>query len=242
MAAVTDLAPHDREPAEHLGSVSGRLSWLRAGVLGANDGIVSVAALVLGVVAATDDRGVLLTTGLAGLVAGALSMGVGEYVSVSTQRDTQSALLARERRELAEMPDEELDELTAIYTAKGLSPALARRVARELTAHDALGAHAEAELGLDPDEVVRPWQAAWASVLAFTLGAALPLLAVLLPPDAVRASACFAAVLLALAATGVVSARLGGADPRRAVLRVTGGGAVAMLVTYGIGSLLGTAL
>ena len=237
-AAQVPAAP---EPALHR-SVGDRLNRLRAGVLGANDGIVSTAGIVLGVLGATTDRTVLLTAGAAGLVAGALSMAVGEYVSVSTQKDTQSALLDLERRELAETPEAELDELAAIYAAKGIPADLARQVAVALTERDALRAHAEAELNLDPDEVVRPWQAAWASLLSFTVGALLPLLAALLSPPHTQVVATVVAVLLALVLTGAVSARLGGAAVSRAVLRTVAGGAVAMAVTYGIGSLVGTAV
>ncbi len=239
---MTSGATHAGEPDLHQGSVAERLNWLRAGVLGANDGIVSIAGLVIGVAAATDDRGVLLTAGLAGLAAGALSMGAGEFVSVSTQRDTQQALLDKEQRELIELPAEELDELTEIYVSKGLSQALARTVAEQLTAHDALAAHAEVELGVDPAEVVRPWQAAWASMLAFTVGALLPLLAILLPPPPVRIPLCFVAVLVALAVTGTTSARLGEAPPVRATLRTVAGGALAMAVTYGIGAAVGVSV
>ncbi|MFC9518832.1 VIT family protein [Nocardiaceae bacterium NPDC056970] len=237
-----DQAPagvHDAEP--HLGSLSSRLNWLRAGVLGANDGIVSVAGLVVGVAAATTDRGPILTAGLAGLAAGAVSMALGEYVSVSTQRDTERALLAKEKLELSTIPDAELEELASLYEAKGLSPETARKVAEELTEHDAFAAHAEAELGIDPDELTNPWQAAGASAISFTVGAILPMLAILLPPATARIPVTFAAVLIALAITGSLSARLGGARRSRAVLRVVAGGALAMVVTYGIGQLLGVA-
>lgn len=224
--------PHDR-------SFAGRLNWLRAGVLGANDGIVSTAGLVVGVAAATAERGPVLAAGVAGLAAGALSMAVGEYVSVSTQRDSERALLAKEVRELREEPEAELSELTALYEAKGLSPELAHRVAVELTAHDALAAHAEVELGIDPEQLTDPWHAAWASMVAFTVGALLPLLAIVLPPVGWRVPVTVAAVVLALAGTGLVSARLGRADARRATLRVVGGGLLAMAVTYAIGTALG---
>jgi len=236
------VSTHPDEPALHVSDVDAHLNRLRAGVLGANDGIVSVAGVVLGVVAATDHGSAVLASGVAALVAGALSMGTGEYVSVSTQRDTQQALLAKERWELAEMPEQELAELAALYEEKGLSPALAQQVAEELTEHDALAAHADAELGFDPDESANPWQAATASMGAFTVGALLPLAAVLLPPAAWRVGVCFAAVVVALALTGAVSARLGGAPQRPAVLRNVGGGALAMAVTYAIGHLVGTAL
>jgi VIT1/CCC1 family predicted Fe2+/Mn2+ transporter len=216
-----------------------RLNWLRAGVLGANDGIVSTAGLVVGVAAATSSRGPVLAAGVAGLAAGALSMAVGEYVSVSTQRDTERALLAKEVRELEEEPEAELAELAAIYEAKGLSPDLAQQIAVELTAHDALGAHAEAELGIDPDNLTNPWHAAFASMAAFTVGALLPLLAIVLPPVSARVPVTVVAVVFALAGTGVVSARFGEADARRATLRVVAGGVLAMAVTYAIGSLVG---
>jgi VIT1/CCC1 family predicted Fe2+/Mn2+ transporter len=224
----------------HSGEVFARLNWLRAGVLGANDGIVSVAGLVVGVAGATSSQSAILVAGVAGVVAGAFSMAGGEYVSVSTQRDTERTLLDKERRELAEMPDEELDELTAIYRAKGISPGLARQVAEELTAHDALGAHAEAELGLDPSALTSPWQAAFASFVAFVLGAALPLLTITVSPPPWRILACVVAVALALALTGYVSARLGDARVRSAVARNVGLGLLAMAVTYGIGTLVGT--
>jgi VIT1/CCC1 family predicted Fe2+/Mn2+ transporter len=227
--------PHDQNHAA-------RLNWLRAGVLGANDGIVSTAGLVIGVAAATTDRGAILTAGLAGLAAGAMSMAAGEYVSVSTQRDTERALLAKERRELAEMPEEELAELAALYEQRGLSPALAQKVAVELTEHDALAAHAEVELGIDPNALTNPWHAAWASMLAFTVGALLPLIAILLPTPTGRIPLTAASVVIALALTGWISARMGGAALRPAVVRNVGGGAVAMAVTYAIGSLVGVAV
>jgi len=230
---------HPGEP--HAMGLSSRLNWLRAGVLGANDGIVSTAGLVVGVAAATTERGVIATAGIAGLVAGAVSMALGEYVSVSTQRDNEKAMLAKERRELAESPDEEFDELISMYRSKGLSLGTAELLARELTDHDAFAAHVDIELGIDPDELTNPWHAAYASAIAFTLGSALPLLAILLPPANIRIPTTFIAVLLALALTGTISARLGGANKSRAVLRVVVGGAIAMAVTFGIGQLLGAA-
>lgn len=239
LAAVA-LAEAAEHTEAHDGSLAGRLNWLRAGVLGANDGIVSTAGLVIGVAAATSERAPVLTAGLAGLAAGALSMAVGEYVSVSTQRDSEQALIAKEIRELREEPDAELAELAEIYVAKGLSPDLAVEVAEQLTAHDALGAHAEAELGIDPENFTNPWHAAWASMIAFTVGALLPLLAITLPPVAWRVPVTVVAVVLALAVTGVVSARLGEADAGRATLRVVLGGLLAMAVTYAIGAALGT--
>ncbi|NKY35108.1 VIT family protein [Nocardia speluncae] len=218
-----------------------KLNWLRAGVLGANDGIVSTAGLVVGVAAAASSTSAIVTAGIAGISAGAISMAVGEYVSVSTQRDAEAALLAQEYRELEEDPADELAELTAIYHAKGLSAETARQVAEELTAYDAFAAHAEAELGLNPDELTNPWHAAFSSAVAFTLGALLPLLAILLPPTTARIPVTMVAVLLALALTGSVSAWLGGSNRVRAVARVVLGGALAMAVTYGIGQLAGIA-
>ncbi|MFJ5234394.1 VIT family protein [Kitasatospora sp. NPDC088391] len=230
--------PPDHDEA-HGGALGSRLNWLRAAVLGANDGVVSTAGLVVGVAGANASATELLTAGLAGLLAGSLSMAAGEYVSVSTQRDAEQAALAQERRELRATPEAELAELAGLYEAKGLDPELAHRVAVQLTAHDALAAHAETELGIDPDGLTDPWHAAWASFAAFTAGALLPLLAIVLPPPAHRIWVTVAAVLAALVATGWASARLGGADPRRAVLRNVLGGSVAMAVTYAVGTLLG---
>jgi VIT1/CCC1 family predicted Fe2+/Mn2+ transporter len=230
--------PHDDEP--HTQGVGSRLNWLRAGVLGANDGIVSTAGLVMGVAGATDSSTTIAIAGVAGLTAGALSMAAGEYVSVSTQRDSEEGLLAKERRELAEDPEDELAELAGIYVDKGLSEELALQVARELTDHDALGAHAEAELGIDPDDLTSPWQAAGASMLAFTVGALLPLLTITLTPPGVRIWVTVVAVVVALAGTGWTSARLGYGRTGPAVLRNVAGGAFAMAVTYLIGTLLGT--
>ena len=227
---------HKAEP--HTGAINSKLNWLRAGVLGANDGIVSIAGIVVGVAAATVERSPILTAGIAGLAAGALSMALGEYVSVSTQRDTEQALLDKERRELVEQPEAELRELIALYEAKGLSPQTARTVAEELTAHDAFAAHIDVELGIDPHELTNPWHAAGSSALAFTVGALLPLLTILLPPN-IRIPVTFVAVLIALAITGWISARLGGANPVRATQRVVIGGAMAMAITFAIGHLVG---
>ncbi|MFF3545118.1 VIT family protein [Streptomyces platensis] len=223
----------------HGGGLGSRLNWLRAAVLGANDGIVSTAGLVVGVAGATDERGALLTAGLAGLLAGSLSMAAGEYVSVSTQRDSEKAALAQEKRELATEPQAELIELTEMLEGKGLEAPLAREVAEQLTEHDALRAHAEVELGIDPDELTNPWHAAGASFLAFTVGALLPLLAIVLPPAAYRLWITVVAVVVALGLCGWSSARMGFAPVGRAVLRNVGGGVVAMGVTYGAGSVLG---
>jgi VIT1/CCC1 family predicted Fe2+/Mn2+ transporter len=234
------IGPHDDEP--HDESLGARLNWLRAAVLGANDGIVSTAGLVLGVAGATDDRSAIMIAGVAGLVAGALSMAAGEYVSVSTQRDSEQALLHKERRELEEEPEEELAELADLYVQKGLSEELALEVAHQLTAHDALGAHAEAELGIDPHDLTNPWHAAWASMLAFTAGALLPLLVIVLSADDLRVWVTGLAVVAALALTGWLSARLGQSPVLRAVLRNVAGGALAMVVTNLIGQLVGGGL
>jgi VIT1/CCC1 family predicted Fe2+/Mn2+ transporter len=239
---LADTATAQHAAEAHHGDVGSRLNWLRAGVLGANDGVVSVAGLVVGVAGATGDRTALLTAGVAGLVAGALSMAGGEYVSVSTQRDTERALLDLERWELEHLPDSELEELTELYRRKGISPELARQVAVELTRHDALGAHAEAELGIDPQSLTSPWQAASASFVSFTVGGLLPLLAIVLPPTSLRVPICVLAVVLALILTGYASARFGKATPMPAIIRNVAVGVVGMLVTYGVGRLVGIAL
>jgi vacuolar iron transporter family protein len=239
VAAVADTS-HPAEP--HEGSVSSKLNWLRAGVLGANDGIVSTAGIVVGVAAATVEPGPILTAGIAGLVAGAVSMALGEYVSVSTQRDTEQALLHKERRELRDDPAAELDELAALYEAKGLTPATARTAAEELTDHNPLVAHAEVELGLDPEELTNPWHAALSSALSFGIGALLPLMAILAPPTAWRIPVTVVSVLLALLLTGAVSAGLGGAPKGRAVLRNVIGGGLALSITYLVGHLVGAAI
>lgn len=236
--APGEIGPHRDEPHDH--DVSSRLNWLRAAVLGANDGIVSTAGIVVGVAGATSDRSTLAVAGVAALVAGALSMAAGEYVSVSTQRDSERALLAKEARELRDDPEDELAELAGIYADRGLDEQLARQVAEQLTERDALRAHADAELHLDPDALTSPWQAALASMLSFSLGAALPLLTILLLDSSSRVPATVVVVTLALALTGAVSARLGEAPARPAVLRNVAGGLFAMLVTYLVGSLLGT--
>lgn len=233
----TAPALHADEPRQ--GGIAQRLNWLRAGVLGANDGIVSVAAIVVGVAGATSSTGPILTAGVAGLVGGAISMALGEYVSVSSQSDSEKALIAKERAELRDMPAEELDELTALYRAKGLSESTATQVAIELTEHDALAAHLSIELNIDQDDVVSPWHAAAASAAAFTIGAILPMLAILLPPADWRIPVTFVAVLMALAVTGTLSATIGGSSRLRATLRVVIGGALALAATYGVGVLLG---
>jgi len=223
----------------HGGGMATRLNWLRAAVLGANDGIVSTAGLVVGVAGASSSRTAILTAGLAGLFAGALAMASGEFVSVSSQRDSERAMLALERQELAESPLAEVAELTRLYQAKGLAPALAGEVAQRLTEHDAFAAHADAELGIDPGQLARPGHAAVASLLAFITGAVLPLLAITLVPASARIAVTFIAVLAALVGTGAASAALGRSPRRPAIVRNVLGGAIAMGVTYGIGSLIG---
>ena len=218
-----------------------RIGWLRAAVLGANDGIVSTASLVLGVAAAGADSKGILVAGVAGLVAGAMSMAAGEYVSVSSQADTECADLARERKELAESPEDEHAELAAIYVKRGLDAALASKVAAQLMQHDALGAHARDELGISDTLAARPVQAALASAITFSAGAVLPLLIVVLFPVSVLMWSVAGSSLLFLALLGSLSARAGGAPVIPAVLRVTFWGALAMVLTAGVGALFGVA-
>lgn len=231
------MSTHEDEP--HAAGIAGKLNWLRAGVLGANDGIVSVAAIAVGVAAATTDTAAIVPATLAALIGGAISMALGEYVSVSSQSDSERALIAKEREELRTMPEQELDELTDLYRAQGLSDDTARRVAEELTAKDALRAHLAAELNIDPDDLVSPWHAAGASALAFVTGGILPFLTILLPV-ALRIPITFVVVLIALAITGALGARIGGSRILRGTLRVVIGGAIALAVTFAIGALLNT--
>jgi VIT1/CCC1 family predicted Fe2+/Mn2+ transporter len=219
-----------------------RIGWLRAAVLGANDGIVSTASLVLGVAAAGAEARAILVAGVAGLVAGAMSMAAGEYVSVSSQSDTENADRAREESELADDPEHEYAELSRIYRERGLSPDLADQVATQLTAHDALGAHLRDELGFSATTAARPVQAALASAGTFAVGAVLPLLVVLIAPAGLRVWAVAASALVFLAVLGSVAARAGGASVRTAAIRVTFWGALAMAITAAIGSLFGVAV
>jgi VIT1/CCC1 family predicted Fe2+/Mn2+ transporter len=230
-------AIHPREG--HIHSLGDRLNWLRAGVLGANDGIVSTAGVVAGVAGATSNLTTILTAGVAAAVAGSLSMAGGEYVSVSTQRDTERAALARETWELAHLPEEEESELAGLYRAQGLSDELSGQVARELTAHNALNAHARIELGIDPGDLTSPWTAAVASFVAFASGAALPVVAIALPPEGWRIVLCFAATIVGLVITGWLSARLGNARPGPAILRNVGVGILTMAITWGVGRIFG---
>ncbi|MFC7404150.1 VIT1/CCC1 transporter family protein [Georgenia alba] len=217
-----------------------RLNALRAGVLGANDGIVSVAAVVVGVAGATTQTGPIATAGLAAALGGAVSMALGEYVSVSSQRDSERHLVTRERRALAADPQGQVDSLARLYETRGLTPRTARAVAVEATAVDPLAAVVRARHNIDLEDVVSPWHAAFASFGSFVVGAVLPLLAILLPPPEARVPVTFAATLLALALTGAVAAGIGGGSRRHAALRVVAGGALALAVTYLVGFLLGT--
>ena len=233
-------APRAHVAAErHLGS---RAAWLRAAVLGANDGLISTASLIVGVAAADPARSAILVAGLAGLTAGALSMAAGEYVSVSSQLDTERADLAREQGELATSPDAELDELTGIYERRGLSPPLARQVAVELSAHDRLAVHARDELGIDPDALARPIQAAAVSASSFIAGAVLPVLIVALVPSSLRLLVTIVATLAGLVLLGSIGAQLGGAPRGRAAARVLVGGSLALTIALGIGRLTGAAV
>lgn len=218
-----------------------KLNWLRAAVLGANDGIVSTSAVIVGVAGASNSKSFILTAGVASLVAGALSMAVGEYISVSTQRDTEKSLLEKERIELATVPDEELEELTGIYEKKGLSRGTAEIVAKELTAYDAFGSHVEAELGIDPNNLTKPLNAAYASGIAFFSGAIIPIILIIISPVKYCIPVTFIAVIIALVATGTLSAHAGGSSKSKAVTRVVLGGLIAMIVTFGIGKLFGVA-
>ena len=226
-------------PESHLVS---RIGWLRAAVLGANDGIVSTASLIVGVAAAAAASSDILIAGVAGLVAGAMSMAAGEYVSVSSQSDTEEADLARERAELASQPEFEREELAQIYVKRGLDPKLARQVADQLMAKDALGAHARDELGISEVTAARPVQAALTSAATFAVGAAMPLLMVIVAPPSAIVPVVSLASLAFLALLGAVGARAGGADVIKATLRVTFWGAMAMALTAGIGALVGTAV
>lgn len=232
----------EAHPEFHKNHSGSKLNWLRAAVLGANDGIVSIAGLVVGVASATENKGVILTAGLAGVIAGAMSMAAGEYVSVSSQRDSEKALLEKEEYELKHFPKEELIELENIYKGKGLSADTARLVAKELTEHDPFRAHVEAELGINPDDLTNPWHAAYASAASFTVGAAVPMAVILIPPASSRIWATFVSVIIALVITGYLSAKVGGAKISRAIVRVVSGGALAMIITYFIGKLFGVSV
>ncbi len=229
----------EQEFEPHRLNFAPRLNWLRAGILGANDGIVSIAALVVGVAAATTETAPILIAGTAGIIAGSLSMALGEFVSVSSQRDSEASLIKRERQELEDNPVAELRELAELYQQRGLTPETAARVAQELTEHDAVAAHLEAELGINELELTNPWHAAISSALSFLAGSILPMLAILLGPEEIRIPLTFAASLMALGITGATGAYLGQSPLLRPVLRVMGGGALALAISWGIGTALG---
>lgn len=240
MTSLSPSAATGHPDEQNVNNLADRLNGLRAAVLGANDGIVSVAAVVVGVAGATSSVPAIATAGIAALVGGAISMALGEYVSVSSQTDSQRALIAKERQELIDFPEEELEELAGLYRAKGLSAETAHRVAVELSEKDALKAHLSEELNITEDDVVSAWHAAWVSALAFTLGAVLPLAAILVPIGSWRVPLTFVAVLIALALTGALGAKIGGAGIARPIVRVVVGGAAALAFTYLVGTLLGT--
>ncbi len=216
-----------------------RTNSLRAAVLGANDGIISVAGIVVGVAGANHSPSIIFTAGIAGLVAGALSMAAGEYISVSSQRDTEIALLEKEKYELENYPEEEFQELIGLYKKKGLTDKTAKLVATELTKNDVYAAHIDAELGINPDNLTNPMQASIASAVSFTIGALIPLLAILIAPTKWRIPTTFLAVFIALILTGISSSHIGGAKKTPATIRVVIGGILAMLITYSIGLIVG---
>jgi vacuolar iron transporter family protein len=226
----------------HEAQISSKLNWLRAGVLGANDGIVSTSSIIFGVAGASAPRVTMILAGVAAITAGAMSMAAGEYVSVSSQRDLEEAELARERSEIEANPQCELIELKQMLEERGIDRPLARRVALQLTARDALAAHARLEFGIDPTAVANPWQAALASMLSFTAGGLVPLIAMLLAPRSLEIWICGMSVLTALTATGWISAELGGARRLPAIVRNIFGGLLAMSITYGVGRIAGASL
>ncbi|MEV0053124.1 VIT family protein [Saccharopolyspora shandongensis] len=244
--AISDIADHSPETdtpeldRPRIAPLEQRLNALRAGVLGANDGIVSTAAVLVGVAGATVSTGPILTAGLAAAIGGAVSMALGEYVSVSSQRDSERALIEQERRALDENPAREQQVLAHLYEERGISADTAHRVAEELSAHEPLAAQVRERHGIDQDDVASPWHAAIASFLSFTIGAVLPMLAILLPGPGLRVPVTFAATLAALALTGTVAAWIGGGSRMRAAVRVVVGGALALGATYAVGALLGT--
>ena len=239
---MTDMTGDVAKSEDRGGEISSKLNWLRAGVLGANDGIISTAGVVMGVAGASVSSSALFAAGVAALVAGAISMAAGEYVSVSTQKDTEQAEIDLERAELEADPEGERQQLQRLIQEIGVSDGVASQVADELTERDALAAHARFELGIDPDELVNPWHAAWASMIAFVLGAIIPLGAMVLAPADIRIVTTIAATIIALGITGSVSARLGKAPVLPAIIRVVIGGSLAMGITYAIGAIVGTQL
>lgn len=231
-----------RDPIAHIEMSSmnnQKLNWLRAAVLGANDGIVSVSSVIVGVAGASNSISFILTAGVAALIAGALSMAVGEYVSVSSQKDSEKAMIEKERKELIDSPEAEQDELVVIYERKGLSKETAHLVAAELTKKDAFAAHLDAELNIDPNNLTNPLHAAYASGTAFICGAIIPVIATILAPANIRVPFTFVSVFVALMITGYISAMIGGANKTRATIRVVLGGLLAMIITFGIGKIFG---
>jgi vacuolar iron transporter family protein len=242
MPAASEALARPLSEKAHGAQIASKLNWLRAGVLGANDGIVSTSAIIFGVAGAAAAHSTIVLAGIAAIAAGAMSMAAGEYVSVSSQRDLEEAELAAEREEIAADPEGELEELTNLLRARGIESRLARQVAQQLTERDALTAHARLEIGIDPGAVSSPWAAAIASMVAFTAGGLIPFLATLLAPGAMGIWVSGAAVLLALALTGWISARLGGARRWPSVARNVFGGLLAMAVTFAVGRIAGTQL
>jgi VIT1/CCC1 family predicted Fe2+/Mn2+ transporter len=235
-----DSAPQLVTPTELHGVMNGvKLNWLRAAVLGANDGLVSISSILVGIAGASNSIVFILTAGMTAVVAGSLSMAVGEYVSVSSQRDTEKALLEKELFELENNPEAELSELALLYEKKGLSKVTARTVAEELTNHDVFAAHAHIELGIDPDNLTNPWHAAYASSLAFLCGGVIPIIAMVISPESIRIPITFFITILALFLVGALSARAGGANKTTAVVRVVLGGILAMIITFGVGKIFG---
>ncbi len=238
-----EYAPIEGAPAEtQSATIASKLNWLRAGVLGANDGVVSTASIIFGVAGAAAAHGTLVLAGIAAIAAGAMSMAVGEYVSVSSQRDVEKAELAREKEQLEKDPKAQLAELQALLEGQGIEPGLARRVAAQLHEQDALAAHARIELGIDPDAVVNPWHAAAASMIAFTIGGIIPLIGILVGGHARALSIAGAMVIAALALSGWISAKLGGTSIASSVARTVAGGILGMAITYGVGHLAGVAV
>jgi VIT1/CCC1 family predicted Fe2+/Mn2+ transporter len=239
---MTSNTGHETQRAEphQITGLAQRLNWLRAGVLGANDGIVSTAAVVVGVASATNQFTPVLLAGAAAVVGGAISMALGEYVSVSSQRDSENALIEKEREELREDPEGELEELVGLYEEQGLSRGTAEQVAKEMTERDALKAHLSLELNISEDDVVNPWQAALASALSFFVGAILPMLTILFLPTTLNIPVTFAATIVALGVTGSVAAWIGGANRLRAIVRTCIGGVIALAATFLVGMLFGT--
>ncbi|MEO8548135.1 MAG: VIT family protein [Sphingomicrobium sp.] len=237
---MTDDLPVSDVIVTQSGQILSRLNWLRAGVLGANDGIVSIAAIIFGVAGASATHSTVMLAGIAAIAAGALSMAAGEYVSVATQRDLEVAELARQKADLERDPERELQVLARLFEQRGVEPRLAMEVSRQMSAKDALSVHARAELGIDPDAVANSWAAAFASLVAFTFGGLIPIVAMLLSSRAAEIWITGVAVVIAMALTGAVSARLGRMPLVPSVIRNVAGGLLAMAITYGLGRVAGT--